>query len=258
LSARIQANKRLEFETSLQRNNYTDAYEYAGQTASQVFVSRLSFSWAIREKSSFIGDVLLPKSSPYPKIQIQFEHAWNLKGWTSPDLAFNRMQINIFQLLTIPGIGMLNWNARFAITDRSTPLLYQNAISASRSYGQGIGISVANTFETLSSTAFYHQKHLQLFTRFIGNAWRTKAAWNEPQLGCHYAFGWGTMSNQTIHTTTFLTMNKGYHEAGLLFNGLYVSGKSSFGIGVFSSFGQYAAKDWKQNIVPKFSLGYVF
>ena len=258
LSARIQANKRLEFETSLQRNNYTDAYAYAGQTASQVLVSRLGFSWAIREKSSFIGDVLLPKSSPYPKIQLQFEHAWYLKDWTSPDLVFNRLQINIFQLLTIPGTGILNWNARFAVTDRATPLLYQNAISASRTYGQWMGISVANTFETLSSTAFYHQTQLQLFARFILNSWRTKASWNEPQLGCHYAFGWGTMSDQTVHSTTFLTMNRGYQEAGVLLNGLYVSGQSSFGIGVFSSFGYYASKDWKQNIVPKFSLGYVF
>ena len=66
------------------------------------------------------------------------------------------------------------------------------------------------------------------------------------------------MSDQTVHSTTFLTMNRGYQEAGVLLNGLYVSGQSSFGIGVFSSFGYYASKDWKQNIVPKFSLGYVF
>jgi hypothetical protein len=119
-------------------------------------------------------------------------------------------------------------------------------------------VSVANTFETLISTAFYHQTQLQLFMRYTQNAWRTKAAWNEPQIGFHYAFGWGTMSQKELHNLSFMTMDKGYHEAGILLNGLWVSGATSFGVGVFGTFGYYASKDWRQNVVPKLSIGYVF
>ncbi len=258
-SGQIKANQHFELETSLQRNQYTDGYLYAGQSASQVLMSRVSFSWAFREKSAYFGNVLLPKPSAYPKIQVQFEHAWPLIGWSSNPTAFNRFQFNAFQVLTLPGRGILNWNARFSHTDQSTPLLFQHVVSASRSIdNNGINVSVANTFETLISTAFYHQTQVQLFMRYTQNAWRTKATWNEPQLGFHYAFGWGTMSQKSAHNTSFMTMDKGYHETGILLNGLWVSGASSFGIGVFGTFGYYAPKNWRQNLVPKFSIGYVF
>jgi hypothetical protein len=258
-SGQIKANQHFELETSLQRNQYTDGYLYEGQSASQVLMSRLSFSWAFREKSAYFGNVLLPKPSAYPKIQVQFEHAWPLLGWSSNPTAFNRFQFNAFQILTLPGRGVLNWNARFSHTDRSTPLLFQHVVSASRSIdNNGINVSVANTFETLISTAFYHQTQVQLFMRYTQNAWRTKATWNEPQLGFHYAFGWGTMSEKNLHNTSFMTMDKGYHETGILLNGLWVSGASSFGIGIFGTFGYYAPKNWRQNLVPKLSIGYVF
>jgi hypothetical protein len=55
-----------------------------------------------------------------------------------------------------------------------------------------------------------------------------------------------------------MTMDKVYHEAGILLNGLWVSGATSFGVGVFGTVGYYASKDWRQNVVPKLSIGYVF
>jgi hypothetical protein len=258
-SGHLKANQRFEVETSLQRNHYTDAYTYQGESSSQLLMSRFTFSWAFREKSSFFGDLLLPKPSVYPKIQIQIERAWPLENWSTFSTPFNRFQFNAFQALVLPGRGVFNWNARFSFTDRSTPLLFQHVVSASQFSDQNsLSISVANTFETLNSTAFYHQKQLQLFMRYVQNAWRTKAAWNEPQIGVHYAFGWGTMSQTSLHSRSFMTMDKGFHEAGILFNGLFVSGSSSFGIGIFSSFGYYASKNWRHNLVPKLSLGYVF
>lgn len=256
---RFQANKKLVLETTMQRNDYNDNYRYNGSSGSQVLLSRVTFNWAIREQSNFFGDILLPKPSAFPKVQLQYERAWPLANWSTSEMVFNRFQLNVFQLFTIPGHGVFNWNMRWAYTDRPTPLLYQNAISASRPQDiKQIGISVANTFETLQSTSFYHQTQFQFFGRYIQNAWRTKASWNEPQIGCHYAFGWGKLSGQTAHNASFLTMNKGYHEAGILLNGIYVSGNSSIGVGIFTSFGYYASTNWRENIVPKLSLGYVF
>lgn len=258
-STNITANMRVELETNLQRDWFTDNYAFNGKGSAQAMVSRLTLNWALLEKSAFVGDLLLPKKSPFPKIQVQYEHGWPMDAWAQEQIVFNRLQLNVFQVATIPGWGLLNWNFRCAFTDRPTPLLYQNAISASKSlFNDQRGISVANTFETLHSTAFYHQKQVQLFMRYIQNAWRTKAKWNEPQVGVHFAYGWGVLADKTSHQTTFLTMDKGYTEAGIILNGIYVSGNSSLGIGLFSSFGYYASKDWRQNLVPKLSLGYVF
>jgi hypothetical protein len=259
LSLKFNANSRLDFETSLQRNTYTDNYRYQGQATSQGLMSRLTYNLAIREQSSYFGELLIPKPSPYPKIQLQVEHAWLVPNWTASLPAFNRIQLNVFQVATIPAWGVIQWNLRCSYTDRPTPLQYQHAISASRPLdSKQFGMSVANTFETLNCNAFYHQKQLQFFVRYIQNAWRTTAKWNEPQIGFHFAYGWGQLDQKALHSTSFLTMDKGYTELGLLVNGLLVSGNSSFGIGVFQAVGYYASPHWKQNLVPKFTIGYVF
>ena len=163
----------------------------------------------------------MPKKSPFPKLQVQYERGWPLTGWVVNSFVFNRLQLNIFQVASIPGWGLLNWNFRCAFTDRPTPLLYQNAISASKAlFNDQRGISVANTFETLHSTAFYHQKQAQFFIRYIQNAWRTKAKWNEPQVGAHFAYGWGALADKSLHQASFLSMDKGYTEAGIILNGV--------------------------------------
>ncbi len=258
-STNLRANVRIELEANLQRNWFTDNYLFKGESSAQAMVSRLTFNWAPREKSAFVGDLLLPKKSPFPKLQVQYERGWPLTGWVVNSFVFNRLQLNIFQVASIPGWGLLNWNFRCAFTDRPTPLLYQNAISASKAlFNDQRGISVANTFETLHSTAFYHQKQAQFFIRYIQNAWRTKAKWNEPQVGAHFAYGWGVLADKSLHQASVLSIDEGYTEAGIILNGIYVSGISSLGISLFSSFGYYASKDWKQNLVPKLSFGYVF
>jgi hypothetical protein len=252
----VRANKHLALELNYQQNQFANGYQYLQQSSCSAFMSSLLFSWAIREKGVILGDVFVPKGSKFPKIQIRLEKAWNIPSLDVASMDFVRLQFNAFHITTIPGNGRFTWNVRAAWTNVPTPLLYQQAIHASY---VNRSISIANTFETAGVTEFYHQQQVNVFLRYICNAQRTKAKWNEPQFGVHYAFGYGTMSNQTAHNLSFNTMDKGFHEAGLLFNGLFVSGKSSMGIGVFTRFGAYANKgDWKTNIYPKLSVGYVF
>ena len=252
----VRANKHLTLELNYQQNQFANGYQFNQQASCSAFMSSLLFSWAIREKGVILGDVFVPKGSKFPKIQIKVEKAWNLPSLDVASMDFLRLQFNAFHVTTIPGNGRFTWNVRAAWTNVPTPLLYQQAVNAS--YVKR-SISIANTFETVNVTEFYHQQQVNVFLRYIWNAQRTKAKWNEPQFGAHYAFGYGTMSNQSLHNMSFNTMSKGFHEAGLLFNGLFVSGKSSMGIGVFTRFGAYAnTGNWKTNVYPKLSFGYVF
>ena len=252
----VRANKHFTLELNYQQNQFANGYQFNQQASCSAFMSSLLFSWAIREKGVILGDVFVPKGSKFPKIQIKVEKAWNLPSLDVASMDFLRLQFNAFHVTTIPGNGRFTWNVRAAWTNVPTPLLYQQAVNAS--YVKR-SISIANTFETVNVTEFYHQQQVNVFLRYIWNAQRTKAKWNEPQFGAHYAFGYGTMSNQSLHNMSFNTMSKGFHEAGLLFNGLFVSGKSSMGIGVFTRFGAYAnTGNWKTNVYPKLSFGYVF
>ena len=252
----VRANKHFTLELNYQQNQFTNGYQFKEQSSNSAFISSLLFSWAIREKGIILGDVFVPKSAKYPKLQVKLEKGWKIPSLDLSSMDFFRIQFNMFHVTTIPGNGRLTWNVRAAWTNVPTPLLYQQAVNSS--YVKR-SISIANTFETVGVTEFYHQQQVNVFLRYIWNAQRTKAKWNEPQFGVHYAFGYGTMSNQSIHNMTFNTMSKGFHEAGLLFNGLYVSGKSSVGIGVFTRFGAYAnTGNWKTNVYPKLNFGYVF
>ena len=256
LSTIVRANKHFTLELNYQQNQFTNGYQFQQQTSCSAFMSSLLFSWAIREKGIILGDVFLPKAAKFPKLQIKIEKAWNIPSLDLASMDFMRVQFNMFHVTTIPGNGRFTWNVRAAWTNVPTPLLYQQAVNATY---VNRSISIANTFETVGVTDFYHQQQVNVFLRYIWNAQRTKAKWNEPQFGVHYAFGYGTMSNQSLHNLSFNTMSKGFHEAGLLFNGLYVSGKSSMGVGVFTRLGTYAnTGDWKTNIYPKLIFGYVF
>jgi hypothetical protein len=182
LSTIVRANKHLTFEANYQYNQMVNGYQFNHESTFTALMSSVVFSWAIREKGIILGDLFLPKASKFPKIQLKLEKAWNLPSVYITSLNFVRLQFNAFHTTTIPGNGRFTWNVRAAWTNVPTPLLYQQAVNSSyvpRS------ISIANTFETVGSMEFYHQQQVNVFLRYIWNAQRTKAKWNEPQFGIH-------------------------------------------------------------------------
>ena len=110
----------------------------------------------------------------------------------------------------------------------------------------------------MTAASFYTTEQVALFTRFDFTKFKTKAAWNEPQIGVHYAFGSGNFSGREMHQLDFETMHKGYQEVGLILNGLLVSSSSAIGIGGFYNIGAYASTDWRKNIVPKIAVKFQF
>jgi hypothetical protein len=86
------------------------------------------------------------------------------------------------------------------------------------------------------------------------NAFKTKAKWNEPQIGLHHAIGYGELADKSLHSVSLRSMDKGFYEAGAYLNNIFTNGVSGIGIGGFYRYGYYADGDWKKNIVPKICL----
>lgn len=252
----IRSNMGLRFEANTQRLFYGNAYQFDGQNAFVANETSLIWSWNIREKVNILGNQRVPMGTKFPKLQLQIDKGWKLDvGKFSSNLDYYRIIFQIQQTVPIIGIGKLAWLLKTGISDGNAPLFFQQLVSATK---DNWTISVPNTFETVEVNEFYHKKAAAIFTRFIFNAKRTKAKWNEPQLGIHYAYGIGEFQNKEAHSLAFRSMDSGLHEAGLFLNGILVSGNTSIGLGGFTRFGYYANPDWKRNIVPKIVVGIVF
>lgn len=252
----IRSNMGLRLEANTQRLFYGNTYQFEVQNAFVANETSLIWSWNIREKVNILGNQRVPMGTKFPKLQLQIDKGWKLDaGKFSSNLDYYRLIFQVQQTVPIIGIGKLAWSLKTGISDGNAPLFFHQLVSATRA---NWSISVPNTFETVDVNEFYHKKAAAIFTRFIFNAKHTKAKWNEPQLGLHYAYGIGEFQNKEAHSLAFRSMDKGLHEAGLFLNGILVSGNTSLGLGGFTRFGYYANPDWKRNIVPKIVVGVVF
>lgn len=252
----IRSNMGLRFEANTQRLFYGNTYQFEGHNTFVANETSVIWSWNIREKVNVLGNQRVPMGTKFPKLQLQIDKGWKLDaGKFSSNLDYYRIIFQVQQSVPIIGIGKLAWSLKTGISDGNAPLFFHQLVSATRA---NWSISVPNTFETVEANEFYHKKAVAIFTRFIFNAKHTKAKWNEPQLGLHYAYGIGEFQNKEAHSLAFRSMDIGLHEAGLFLNGILVSGNTSIGLGGFTRFGYYANPDWKRNIVPKIVVGVVF
>jgi len=104
------------------------------------------------------------------------------------------------------------------------------------------------------NSQFYTTEQANAFVRYGFPSIKLPVKWSRPQFMIHAATGFGSFEGREQHQLQFETMDKGYHELGLLINGLWTPSFYSFGIGGFYRLGHYADTDWKKNIVPKLSL----
>jgi len=252
----IRSNMGIRIEANTQRIFYRSAYEFDSKNSFVANETSLIWSWNIREKVNILGNQRISMGTKYPKLQVQFDKGWKVNaGYLTSNLDYYRLIFQVQQTVSFIGVGKLAWSAKAGISNGNIPLFFHQAVSATRA---NWSLSVPNTFETIGANEFYHKQAVAFFTRFFFNAKHTRAKWNEPQIGLHYAYGIGSFSNKEAHNFDFRSMDKGFHEAGVFLNGILVSGNTSLGLGAFSRFGYYADPDWKKNIVPKIVIGFVF
>lgn len=243
----------IEFKAigNYQRLWFTQDYSYSKLSMNELDVaeSGVELTWNILEKSMMIGTRKVSLGKKFPQIRVKAVRGW--KGIAESNIDFLRLNAEISHTARIGTIGKLTWKIAGAKVIGDVPLALAFNGDGTR---QNWNLSVPNTFETMIAGNFYATDQASLFTRFMFRSIRTKATWNQPRFGFHHAIGIGNFKNRDDHQWTFETMEKGFYEAGFIFEGMYTSNFSSFGLAAFYRYGPYADSDWKKNIVPKIVL----
>jgi hypothetical protein len=256
-SFNVRSNMKFALIGNFQRISLTEGYRYwydAKNTGMYIqnfdlAETSVEISWNIREKVMQLGTQRISKGTKWPRLVIKATKGW--KGVFTSQFKYLRYNVDIQQDIQIRGLGKFSWMLYGGLIDGDVPLLMMQTPAAT---GLKWNLAVVNSFETMAPSAFYHDKQAAFFLRMNFNAIKTKATWNEPQLGLHHAVGIGSMENTTSHPFEVHSMDKGYSEAGIYLNGLFKNKFTAFGIGSFYRYGYYADADWRRNIVPKICL----
>ncbi len=249
----IKANIELKMFGNYQRIWFTQGYEYTQLEANEldVFESGVEFTWNILEKSMLIGTQKVSLGKKYPQIRFKAVRGW--KGVAESELDYLRLNAEINHTANIGTLGKLQWKLAAMKVIGDVPLTFAHNGNGTNQFWN---VSVPNTFETMPFGSFFTTEQANLFLRFTFRSIKTKAKWNQPKFGLHHAIGFGNFANREAHQWTFETMDKGYYEAGFIFDGMLTNNFTSIGLGVFYRYGYYADPDWKQNLVPKLVVSF--
>lgn len=247
----VKSNIELKLIGSYQRIWFTQGYSYSKLNANEFDAaeSGVELTWNILEKSMMIGTRKVSLGKKYPQIRVKAVRGW--KGIAESDLNYFRLNAEISHNARIGTLGKFQWKITGARVVGDVPLAFTHNGNGTNQFWN---VSVPNSFETMVAGSFYTTEQVGLFTRFMFRPIRTKASWNEPKFGLHHAIGFGRFTNRAEHQWAFETMDKGYYEAGFIFDGILTSSFTSIGLGGFYRYGYYADSDWKKNIIPKLVL----
>ena len=256
LSGYITPRIKLSLGTNYQRIQFTKDYTFNDQkqliNSSQPFdIAELTVEsiWTIREKVMRLGTKRVSLGSKWPKVTTKF--AQGLNQFQNAEFSYTRINLEIQQEIKVRGVGQFSYLVSAGKTIGATPLFLQQV---TRGTGGNWNISVQNTFETMRPATFYATEQVSLFTRFEFQPFKSKKTWTSPQLVLHHALGTGTIQRASDHNQPFLTMNKGYYEAGILINRILVSRFSGIGVGVFYNYGPYSKPQFENNVTVKIGL----
>lgn len=230
-------------------NNYTflnNTIVYKNYDQYQLYSE---INWNIREKAVITSGIRVPKPSNYPKVKLKFTKG--LKDVFLSTFDFSKIHFEIEQNLPVRTFGRFIWDVQYFKTIGNVPITFQNIAPSSGRQGN---LSIFKKFETMPISNSYNKEMGLLFTKFQFNTIKTKKESFQPRFSIYYGYGIGKFSNKQHHELSFISIDKGYAEGGLIIDGIFKSGFSSFGIGVFYNYGFYASPYVKDNFIFKITL----
>jgi hypothetical protein len=254
----IRANLSVRVAQNYQRLAFTEDYRFTDsdgvlRDGMDVSESSIDLEWNPFAKYQVFGNRKLVKDAKFPKVRIRVAKGW--EGIASSSLDYWRFNASLTHKLTIARIVTLDWKINAARTIGDVPLFFTHVGDGS---GVNWNISTPGTFETMPSGYFYTTQQVSAFARLKFKAFRTKATWNEPQISLHHAWGVGIFENRSLHNFYVNSFDKGYGEAGLIIDGLWVQQFSGFGLGAFYNYSpEFTSDVWYENIVPKISFSFI-
>lgn len=254
----IRANLSVRLTQNYQRLEFTGGYEFTdadGVKRSQLDVAEasLDIEWNPFAKYQIFGTRKLVTEMKFPKLRVKVAHGF--RGFEDSSLDYWRLNSTITHKVKITRWVTADWKVHASQLIGDAPLFFANV-------GDGTGIdwyvSTPGSFETMPSGQFYTTGELSTFIRFKFKLFRTKADWNEPQISLHHAWGIGTFDNRAVHNVNIPSFDKGYGEAGIILDGIWVQQFSGLGLGAFYNYSpEFTSEVWYENIVPKISFSFV-
>src|SRR5574343_1201715 len=257
-SGTIRSNMKITVLGNFQRIQTMKNYMYypiqaQPETKFDIAETAVEFTWNIRERVMMVGENRISKATKFPKLRLKIAKGWT--GFASSSVDYLRLYADFQQDILLRGAGKISWTLAGSTTQGDVPLFLTQVGNGT---GRAWNLSVANTFETMAPSEFFSTSHVAFYTRWNLNPFKTKAKWNEPQIGFHHALGIGTMSATSMdqHSMAFKSMDKGYFEGGVILNNVLISGFSGVGIGLFYRYGPYSNPEVLENFVPKITVNF--
>src|SRR5574343_145401 len=257
-SGTIRSNMKITVLGNFQRIQTMKNYMYypiqaQPETKFDIAETAVEFTWNIRERVMMVGENRISKGTKFPKLRLKIAKGWT--GFASSSVDYLRLYADFQQDILLRGAGKISWTLAGSTTQGDVPLFLTQVGNGT---GRAWNLSVANTFETMAPSEFFSTSQVAFYTRWNLNPFKTKAKWNEPQIGFHHALGIGTMSATSMdqHSMAFKSMDKGYFEGGVILNNVLISGFSGVGIGLFYRYGPYSNPEVLENFVPKITVNF--
>jgi len=237
-----------DYRPVLTENNLSVSYS---QTA--VNEVGISLRYAFKEKQAAMTDQMFSLGTKYPILWFNF-----IKGMTfqNSGIAYQKMTLQATKHFEWKKLGITYLKLTAGQVDGPVPVWLQ--FNANPSY-YPFSVEAANTFATMRMNEFFSDRFVAFYFEHNFKSLLVKTRFFAPQIKIVYHTQFGTMrDNSQNGNFKFKTLNKGYHETGIVLNNILKSNFSGIGIGGFYRFGPYRFNNFKDNLAIKLSLSFNF
>lgn len=214
-----------------------------------------SIKYIFREKFLQTPNYRISLGSDYPSLWIQYSKG--LDNFLNGSFNYDKIDVKIEKIFTWTNLGKSSFQLLGGFINGNLPYTFlyngrgSNRIISGTNF---LGISVANTFETMGVNEFVSSEYAALFFSHNFGSLLLRKGNFKPELVLVNNMMWGRLNNPSNHFyIPIKTVEKGYFETGAIINNLLKSGFSGFGIGVFYRYGAYNSGNTINNMAFKLS-----
>jgi hypothetical protein len=218
----------------------------------------MQWRFAFHEKYMKIGETKIVTGVSHPQLNVFLSKSFS--GIAQGQFDFTKLEMKLDHQFLTRTFGKTTFQLSAGFLSGHAPYSYLFNIRGSRYSDSFLNSIIAlNTFQTMGLYEFFTDRYACLFlNQNIGRITGNKSKYFRPELSIVHNMGVGNLSNKNLHEgVTFLTMNRGYFESGLLIiNLLRIDYMKLFyfgiGGGAFYRYGYYTLPKTSDNIAAKF------
>ncbi len=214
-----------------------------------------SVKYVFREKFLQTPNYRISMGSDYPSVWLQYSKG--LDNFMNGNFNYDKLDVKFEKIFIWTNFGKTSLQVLGGFINGNLPYSFlYNGRGSNRiiSGTQVLGISVANTFETMGVNEFVSNEYAALFLSHNFGSLLYRKGKFKPELVLVNNMMWGKLNNTENHfNIPIKTAEKGYFESGVIINNIITSGISGLGMGVFYRYGAYNSGNILNNMAFKLS-----